>query len=162
MNRRIIFEDENGRCNIVYPDDGFMSPWEKEEQAISRLFEISVPDVHEFIVCRDEQIPKDLTFRQAWKKGDVNEPIKIDLKKAIQIHRERLFIAAHRKIDKLYEEFDQAVLNKDNPLQVAIRRTIVILQKIHEMNLTHCKNPDDVKISVPKELKEVWSFYKLD
>lgn len=159
--KKLIYEDSQGYCRIVSSGDGFQQEWEKEEDAIARLHQSSAPTVTEFIACEADLIPKDRTFRDAWKKGDINEPIKVDFDKAIQIHRERLQKACEAKISRLNSEREIAVEDQDLPKQVAIDRTKKILRNLHQMNLTHCKTPEDIKKSIPRELMDVWIFYTI-
>lgn len=157
MDYRIIYDDADGRCRIVTPDDKFQQVTETSESALARLYEVALPGVVEFLVCTPDKIPQDKTFRDAWKKGDKNEPIKVDFDKAISIHRERLQAACERKIAQLNQELEIALENDNLPQQVAIRRTKKILRTLQNANLTHCKTVEDIKNSIPNELKDVWS-----
>ncbi len=160
MKWRLVYEDVHGYCRIVVPNCQYRQPQETEENALGRLYLQAMPGVIEFIACSAEQIPKDLTFRDAWKKGDTHEPIKIDFPKAVEIHRERIKVAAAKKIVQLEADLEIALKGNSLPLQVALRRTCEILVNIHEvMNMTHCKTIDDVKFCIPKELHDVWFFY---
>lgn len=159
MKRCLIYEDKNGDCRIIIPGERFQQEHESEQDAIGRLYEMSIPSVTDFIVCDLERIPKENTFRPAWRKGTTEEPIKIDLEHCIKIHRERLKEAAERKIQRLNTEFEIAVENENLPAQVAIRRTKKILRTVHEANLSHCKTPDDVKYAIMPELHDVWTLY---
>lgn len=162
MDFVLIYEDDTGYCRIIVPDPQFKQPRESDESSIGRLVALSIPDVIEFIACKKDKIPSDLTFRDAWKKGDKHTPIKIDLDKAILIHRDRIKQACDAKISRLQHELQDAVIRSNLPQQVAIRATIKILGTLsNDMNLTHCKTPNDVKHSVPKELHDVWDFYPL-
>lgn len=161
MNRRLLYTDDTGYLRIVVPSVKFQQPRESESEALARLAAGYLPDVSEFIVCRLEDILTDLTFRDAWIKGDVHEPIRIDFPKAISIHRKRLQKAAEKKVQQLEEEIKVAVERKNLPEQVALIATQKILKTIHEADLTHCKTIDDLKKSVPKELKDVWEYYEL-
>jgi hypothetical protein len=155
----LLYEDDDGNLRILMPSLEYQQPRETEEEALSRLAAGLLPSVAEFLVCRPENIPTDLTFRKAWKKGDPHEPVKIDLDLCLEIHRERLSLASARKIALLNHELELALERDDLPTQVAIRKTKQILRNIHEMNLTHCKTPEDVKHCIPRELREVWDFY---
>lgn len=159
MNFRLIYEDENGYCKIIVPSASFQQPKESDEAAIGRLYAIAIPGVVEFFVCVDERLPQDLTFRDAWRKGTVSEPIKIDFQKALEMHRSRLKEACEKKIKQLNEQLERALENDNLPEQVAIRGTKKILRSIHEMNLTHCKTIEDIKYSIPRELHDIWSYY---
>lgn len=161
MNRRFVYEDTYGNCRIVIPDPRYQQAWEKEEAAVARLADTVLADVTDFLVVRPERIPTDLTFREAWKKGDINEPVKIDLELAISIHRKRIQKAAEKKIEQMLLQLESAIKRQNTPEAVAIRATMKILQTVHQMNLTHCKKADDVKWSVPRELRDVWDFYPL-
>jgi len=161
MDRKLIYEDEKGNCVIIHPFPSFQSAWEKEEMALSRLYEVSIPEVAEFIACNPNQLPRDLTFREAWKKGDKDQPIKVDLNRCLEIHRKRLAQAAEKKIQQLDKQLEIALENENTPEAVAIRGTKRILRQIHNMNLTHCKTPEDVKWSIPQELQNVWDFYTI-
>lgn len=144
---------------MVVPNDKYRQPKETEENALGRLYTQAIPGVIEFLACKEEHIPNDLTFRDAWKKGDTHEPIKIDFAKALEIHRGRLKEAATQKIFDLSIELEVALKGNSLPLQVSLRRTCSILTTIHEMNMTHCKCIADIKYTIPKELHDVWHFY---
>lgn len=160
MEVRLIYEDTSGYCHIITPCTNFQYSKEFEDTAIGRLYSRAIPDICEFIVCKPQFIPTDLTFRDAWKKGDCLEPIKIDFQKALQIHRSRIQEACKNKIENLNEDLELALERDDLPSQVAIRKTRKILRSYHdEINLSHCKNPDDIKYSIPIELHDVWNFY---
>lgn len=159
MKKCLIYEDDNGQCRIIVPNPEFKQAWESEQAAIGRLVSITVPDIIELIACTPDKIPTDLTFRDAWRKGNKDNPIRVDLEKAIEIHRGRIKKAADAKIDSLQSELKIATLNQNLPEQVALKATMAILAKIHNLNLTHCKSIEDVKYSIPKELHDVWDFY---
>ena len=159
MLKRIIYEDSEGNCRIICPDPRFKQKWESDDEALGRLYAAAIPDVIEFIVCAIEKIPSDTTFREAWKKGDLNEPIKIDLQKAMVMHRSHIQMAAEEKIKQLNTELDKAIEDDNLPGQVSVRKTKKILRSIHQMDLSHCKNSDDIKYSIPKELYDVWRYY---
>lgn len=159
MEWRLVYEDLRGYCRIVVPNDKYRQPKETEENALGRLFLQAIPGVIEFLACKEDKIPQDLTFRDAWKKGDIHEPIKIDFTKAVEIHRERLKEAASQKIFDLSVDLEIALKGNNLPLQVSLRRTSQILTTIHEMNMTHCKTITDVKYCIPRELHDVWNFY---
>lgn len=159
MKKRLIYEDQNGYCRIVVPNPEFQQPKESDVEAIARLYALAIPSIVEFIACDEEMLPKDLTFRDAWRKGSVGEPIKIDFAKAEKIHRNRLLIAAENKIVELSDKLELALENDNLPEQVAIRATKKILRSIHLMNLTHCKTIEDLKYSIPRELHDIWHFY---
>lgn len=157
--KKLIYEDSSGYCHIVSSGEGFKQEWEREEEALARLHNAAIPKSLDFLACEEDQIPKDRTFRDAWKKGDANEPVKVDFDKALSIHRTRLEQACARKIAKLNGEHEIARENQDLPAQVAIDRTKKILRKLHEMNLTHCKTVDDIKKAIPREILDVWDYY---
>lgn len=159
MQKRLVYEDAEGNCRIVSPDSLFKQEWESEADAIGRLWAAAMPEITEFIACSIDKIPSDTTFREAWKKGDANEPVKIDVDKCISIHRVRLREACQRKIEALGEQLSVAIMEDNLPQQVATKRTKQILATLHNMNLTHCKNDQDVKYSIPKEIHDVWNFY---
>ena len=159
MKKRLIYEDQNGYCRIVTPNPDFQQPKESSEASIARLYALAIPSVVEFIACDEESIPQDLTFRDAWRKGTVGEPIKIDFGKAEEIHRARIRVAAEKKIEQLNGQLEKALENDNLPEQVAIRGTKKILRSIHAMNLTHCKSIEDLKYAIPRELHDVWEFY---
>ncbi len=159
MDKRLIYEDENGYCRIVIPSPSFKQAYENDEKAIGRLYTLAIPGVIEFLACDPERLPQDLCFREAWKKGTPKEPIKIDFEKAETIHRGRLHNAAENKIAQLNGQLEIALENDNLPEQVAIRGTKKILRSIHEMNLTHCKTVEDLKYAIPRELHDVWHWY---
>ncbi len=159
MEWRLIYEDWNGYCRIVVPNDKYRQPKESEEEAIARLYYQGICGTVLFIACKEKDLPRDLTFRDAWKQGDIHEPIKVDFSKALEIHRQRIKEAAKKKIAQLSQDLEVAIKNKNLPLQVAIRKTCEILETIHEMNMTHCKTLAHIKYCIPKELHDVWTFY---
>lgn len=159
MHKRIVYEDCAGCCRIINPNPGFQQEWETDDEAIYRLYVCALRDVTEFFVCTPDKIPSDKTFREAWKKGTVDEPIKIDLVKSMEIHRSRIQEAAERKLGQLNAKLEIAIENDNLPEQVAIRRTKKILRTIHECDMSHCKTPEDVKYFILPELHDVWTLY---
>ena len=159
MKKCLIYEDINGECKIIVPNSDFKQAWESEQNAIGRLYEVSLPPVFEILVCEIEKIPKDLTFRNAWKKGDVQEPIKIDLEIAKEIHRVRIKHTSLKKIEELNQQLEIAIEKDNLPEQVAINKTKQILRKLHECDLSHCKTVEDIKYSIPQELHNLWIYY---
>jgi iron uptake system EfeUOB component EfeO/EfeM len=159
MKKCLIYEDINGNCRIIKASTNFQQSWESEENAIARLHEAAIPEVTEFMACELEKLPNDLTFRSAWKKGDLNEPIKIDMIVAISLHRDRLKHTCEVKISQLNMAYEVAVEDDNLPLQVSIKKTKQILRTLHECDLTHCKTIEDLKYAIPKELHDVWVFY---
>lgn len=159
MDRFLLYEDETGYLKIIVPNAKYQQPTESASEALSRLAAGHLPDVTMFIVCSPQKVPSNLTFRDAWYLGTVEEPIKIDFSKAIAIHRKRLQHACQKKIDELTKEMAIAFERSNLPQAVAIGRTTQILRNLHEMDLTHCKTIDDIKYSIPRELFDVWDFY---
>ncbi len=159
MEWRLIYEDWNGYCRIVVPNDKYRQAKESEEEAVARLYYQGICGTVLFLACKEEKLPRDTTFRDAWKQGDVNEPIKIDFSKAMEIHRGRIKEAAKKKIEQLSQDLEVAIQKSNLPLQIAIRKTCEILLTIHEMNMTHCKTLHDIKYCIPRELHDVWHFY---
>ena len=155
----LIYEDREGYCRIVKAKQSFQHEFEADDNAIARLHQVALKDVTEFLACDESKIPTDKTFRDAWKKGDQNEPIKIDFEKALSIHRERLKEASETKIQHYRKELE--LCSNNIPKRIAIEKTIELLLKMHKGNLTHCKTVQDIKIAIPKELKNVWTFYAL-
>lgn len=152
-----VYEDKEGYCHILFPKENYKDT--PTDLDITGFYNSHLSGVSEFFVTEMSKIPQDKTFRDAWKKGDINEPIKIDFHKAIQIHRTRLQEACKRKIAQLDSELERALEDDNLPLQVACRKTKKILRTLHEMDLTHCKTLEDIKNSIPKELHDVWNFY---
>ena len=155
----LVYEDSEGKCRVITPFEKFQQIRETDESAIYRCAEMSIPGEVEFIKCSPDKIPKDKSFRQAWVRGDINQPVKIDLEKAIGIQRNYLVDACEKKIAQLNLDLEKAIEDDHLPRQVAIRATKKILRNLHEMNLSHCKTVDDIKESVPRELRDVWSYY---
>jgi hypothetical protein len=160
MDYRLIYEDKDGECRIISPDSKFRQVGESYESSFGRIYDKAMPDIIEFIACKEDKIPKDLTFRDAWKKGDKDEPIKINFQKCMVIHRKRLKEACERKMQMLQKELDALDHKKNVPLSLSLQRTILALSNLHEMNLTHCKTPHDIKYAIPKELWDVWPYYQ--
>lgn len=159
MQYCLIYEDTFGYCRIIMPKGEFWKDVQDKEKAIQYLHSISIPDCVDFIGCLPNAIPQDLTFRDAWKKGDCHEPIKVDFCKALQIHSQRIQEVADRKIEQLNKELEIALENENTPLAVAIRRTKKILRTFGNINLSHCKTIDDIKYTIPKELHDIWTLY---
>lgn len=159
MDRVLLYEDNTGYLRIIVPNEKYQQPQESEAEALSRVAAGHLPDVTTLIVCRPNAVPSDRCFRDAWYLGDQNEPIKIDFSKAIFIHRNRLKQACDRKIDQLTKMMALAFERSNLPEAVAIGRTTQILRYLHEMDLSHCKGPQDIKYSIPRELFDVWDFY---
>ncbi len=154
----LVYSDELGYCRVIAAHFNFRQPLESEEDALGRLHSRAIPNVIEFLACSPDFIPNDLTFRDAWEKGDKETPVKINIEKAIKIHRLRLKKAADRKIEELDKDFQEAFKSHNLPAQVSIQASQRILREIHNMNLTHCKTANDVKNSIPSELKDVWQL----
>ena len=159
MDRRLVYEDQAGYLRIIVPNAKYQQPTESASEALGRLVAGHLPDVTIFIVCRPSEVPSDLTFRDAWYLGTVEEPIKIDFNKSIAIHRNRLKQACDKKIQELTKQMALAFEKSNLPEAVAIGRTTQILRTMHEMDLSHCKNVQDIKFSIPRELFDVWDFY---
>lgn len=156
----LLFEDPEFKfLVIIEPKPGFQQEWEWEDNALLRLHEIVIPEICQFLVVSKDKLPKDLTFRASWRLGDIHEPVKIDMISAERTHRERLIIAGLDKLQQLMKEWGKANEEQNLPLKVALKRTMEIVQTIHEMNLTHCKTIEDLKYAIPRELHDVWKFY---
>jgi len=159
MQYCLIYEDKAGDCKIIYPEGDLWKVLTDEEKAIQHLRNLAIPDCVEFFAVKPDLVLKDETFRSAWKKGTIEEPIKVDFDKALEIHRHRIQEASEKKITQLSKELEIALENENTPQAVAIRRTIKFLRTFHNLNLTHCKTVEDIKYAIPKELHDVWSFY---
>lgn len=156
----LVYE-RDGYCCILNPSPKYQQPGEWDLDAIGRLHANYLPNVVEFFAVKKELLPKDPVFRDAWEKGNVERPIRINLDKCILIHRDRLKQAAMVKIEQLNIELEEAEAKGNTPLCVSIKRTKPILRKMHEMNLSHIKTVEELKFAVPNELKDVWTFYSL-
>ena len=164
MKWRVVYEDEKGNCRVIVPAEDYQRQGETEEEALERLLKAALPIPVNGIVALivpSEKIPTDFTFRDAWRFGDLEEPVKFDLEVCKRIHRERLKKAIEKKLAQLSDELERAIEDDHLPRQVAAKRTKKIMRTMHEMDLSHCKTPDDVKKTVPKELHDVWSFYEI-
>ena len=75
---------------------------------------------------------------------------------SIEIHRNHIKDAAERKIAQLNKELEIAVEDENTLEQTAIKKTKKLLRTSHKMDLSHCKTIDDIKNSIPNELKDVW------
>lgn len=159
MDFCLVYEDPTGKCRVITPCEKFQQLNETDTSAIYRASEMAIPGEVEFIKCSPDKIPSCKAFRLAWVKGDIKEPVKIDLEKALWIQRNYLLDACERKIAQLNLELERALEDDHLPRQVAIRATKKILRNLHEMNLSHCKTIEDIKQSVPRELHDVWSYY---
>jgi len=160
MKKCLLYEDVHGECRIIVPSSEFKQSWETTENAVGRLCEMALPEVADVLVCDIEKIPTDLTFRRAWKKGDCKDPVKIDLEIAKTIHRDRLRHSCAVKIEELDVQLEVAIENDNLPEQVALKKTKKILRNLHNCDLSHCKTANDIKYSIPKELHDVWVYYK--
>lgn len=159
MQYCLVYEDKNGYCKIIQSQGKLWDVCSDEEKAIQRLHSLAIPDCAEFLAIKPDLIPADLIFRDAWEKGDVSEPIKINFVKALAIHRKRIQEVADKKIEQLSREIEIALEEENTPLVVALRRTNKILRTFGEIDLTHCKNVEDIKYSIPKELHDFWDYY---
>ena len=159
MKHFLVYEDEQSRLRILDLQQHFDGKADTGEEELIQAYRRFLPECGAFIACNKEQIPTDYTFRDAWYKGDLHEPVKVDFQKALAVHRRRLKDAAERKIAQLEAEYEVAVKSQNRPQQVASQRTIEILRSIHDMNMTHCKTINDIKYCVPRELKDVWIFW---
>lgn len=160
MEKCLIYEDESGYCRLIVPSKQFKQDWESIQNAMARLHNIAIPSVTEFYAVDIDQIPKDETFREAWVKGTIEEPIKFNLDKAKEIHKKRIQEACLKKIEQLNLDLEKALEDENTPAAVAARRTKKIFRTYHdEINLTHCKTIQDVKYAIPKELYDSWPYY---
>ncbi len=160
MQSCLLYEDPSGFLKIVVPRGDKWASLASQEEFIKQLHDMAIPDCVEFLACKMDALPKDRTFRGAWMKGSPKNPIIIDLEKSKEIHRQRLKEACQRKIDELTKQMVLAFEKSNLPEAVAIGRTTQILHKIPEvMDMSHCKNVQDIKYSIPRELFDVWDFY---
>lgn len=159
MDYCLLYQKEDGSLAILNPSPKYQQPGELDLDAIGRLHAQYLPDILAFIAIKRNKLPADPCFRDAWELGDQNEPIKINLGKCLKVHRQRLQAAADSKIAGLAKELKAAYDKANTPAQVAIQRTIAALSGIGEMNLSHCKTAEELKIAIPKELYDVWNFY---
>lgn len=144
----IVYTGPDGSLKVVHPTPQFMSEWDDENHALDHLLYFDVPkdasNVHVMLVI---DLPKDHTFRDAWKL-DGNR-VSIDMPKSREIHRGRLREARASKLAALDVEYQRADETGD-----ANRKRDVAARKQALRDVT--ADPRIEAAKTPEELKAVW------
>ncbi len=156
---KVAFEEENGGVSILnIAKDPFILEKNSEKAYVKKtlstddVIRMNVPTGAKTLILGDDSLPKDFTFRKAWKisKGKVV----IDMDVAKDIHMNNL-----RKLrnDKFIELGVPFKLHKLLEAAVFPPETVSLLQELRDIpqvfDLSAAKTPEELKELIPDILK---------
>ena len=147
--RKIVFSRPDGGITVVHPvrnsNEAAVSDAEIEQRSWDKL-PLDAINPH---FVNDDQIPKDRTFRNAWKHD-----LSVDMPKAVEIHKTKLRDLRAPKLVMLDVEFMRAVEAGDTNKQAEIGVKKQALRDItDDPRIAAAKTPEELKAIIPDVLK---------
>jgi hypothetical protein len=136
------------KSRLLLPRKGFPPVLEPEALWLQRIAaRIIPPDAQDVHVIEEEDIPRDRTFRNAWKhRAGV---ISVDMPKARDVHRNNLRRARKPMLELLDVEGLRAIESNDNELLEQVKTGKQLLRDAPA-------HPDIEAAQTPEELKAIW------
>lgn len=155
--KRIIWSG-GGVLNIFNPasqkdvERDLNRKFKNEKEYVSFLKARIVPDTAaNVLICDVVDIPTDLTFRDAWKRGAL--PVEINMPKARDIHMDHIREAREPELARLDKEWMRATGQKNTIEADEIEARRQHLRDLPQtLDLTTAKTPERLKTLWPKEL----------
>ena len=135
MKQRIIYQNAEGGVSIIAPTG---------EIPIEDVIAKDVPAGVEYSVVDEANIPSDRYFRKAWKVG--NDDVVIDIELAKDIQRDKWREARAPKLAALDVEYIRAMEQED-----PVRQSEIASKKQALRDVTSTPLPDDIE-----GIKETW------
>lgn len=148
-----IVTAEYGRGDkIRFQVDPSIAYIEREIARATSVYEPKKLPIAGWRVLKDEEIPEDRTFRNAWK--DTPKGIKVDMKKAREIHKGRL----RSQRAPLLAALDTEYMRADEEGKVAEKKRIAKRkQELRDATdhppIAKAKTPDELKAAIPPVLE---------
>lgn len=124
MAKVVVIKNKDGSVEIFHPNMGqWNAELESEDNFVKRLADI-VSNGRNWRVTRQDNIPKDRTFRGAWTDDLSTETVDVNIEKARAIHTDRLRAVRNEKLTQLDILYQRALEDGDEvaKAQVAARK----------------------------------------
>lgn len=146
-NTRIAYTQEDGTVAIVTPTPEFIA----KGGDINDLIAKSVPEGATRSIVRDDELPADRYFRNAWKLG---QGIEIDRPKAEAIHMDKLRAIRNEKLKAEDIEYQKALEYRDDAKMNAVANRKKKLRDMPTNTDLSSLSLDELKLFIPDVLKE--------
>jgi hypothetical protein len=137
--KKIIYTRPDGGLSVVHPVESL-------PEVIARL----PKDATNVQVIEDSELPKDRTFRNAWKS--TNGFIEHDMEKCREIHREKLRRLRKPKLEAADVEFIRA-LEQGLPTPEIAARKQALRDVTADPAIESATSPEELKSVIPAVLK---------
>lgn len=151
--KKIIYTRFDGGLSVVHPARNTYPKIEtlSDDEILQRAMDRLPPDAIDVQIVEEDSIPKDRTFREAWKSG--KNRVEICMDKSREIHKNTLREFRKPLLHLLDVKFIKAIESKDDDLLNEVIRQKQILRDV-------TKHPSLAQANTPDELKQVWPFDK--
>ncbi len=143
MAQKIIYTQDDGGMCIVTPSPN----WKGTIQALAAK---DVPAGRTYQIIEDTEIPKDRTYRNAWKEG--KKAIDIDMPKARNIFLDNVRVLRNAKLAELDVEVVKKVERGESMAELAMeKQRLRDLPATLSVELEKCKSVEDfenIKIEI--------------
>jgi hypothetical protein len=150
--RRVIYTRPDGGISVLAPAAGARLADESEDDFVQRIILKDVPaDATDVRVIDASEVPKDRTFRNAWRQ-QANE-LAVDMPKARAIHMDRIRRARQSELERLDLEWMRAMGRKDQPAADVFEAKRERLRNIPQtFDLTGAATPEELGALWPADL----------
>jgi hypothetical protein len=147
--RKIVFSRPDGGITVVHPVRNSNETTLLDAEIEQRSWDKLPLDAINPQFVNEEKIPKDRTFRDAWKHD-----LSVDMPKAVEIHKTKLRDLRAPKLVMLDVEFMRAVESGDAKKQKDIADKKQALRDVtDDPRIAAAKTPDELKSVMPDALK---------
>lgn len=152
MTKVIVVKNSDGSCAIIHPAKEMFDPQSKtrgllaskgitfnsDEEVMQYIINKDVPKGQAYRVTDKANLPQDRTFRNAWTDQGLTETVDVDVKKAQEIHKDKLRELRTPKLAALDVEYMQA-------LEKGTSTTEIVAKKQALRDVTKTKLPTDLE-----------------
>lgn len=140
---KVIFAGENGVASILTPV--IPEGCDDKEAELTRTIAKDIPVGVDYEIVKDEDIPTDRTFRNAWEKD--SKAIKVDMPKARVIHMDHIRLARNERLGKT--DIEMMIAGEQGKDTADLKKERQDLRDIP-------KDFDLSKAGTPDALKKLW------
>lgn len=138
----IVYDPPDGPTAIVYPSKSWIRSGRRLQDLAAEVVPAGVP----YQIVEDRVIPRDRTFRDAWRRNA--ESIGVNMTKAREIHREKVRRARKPRLEALdVEQMRRLEMPGADVSDVAQRK-----QRLRDMPA----DPEIENAKSPQALKAIW------
>lgn len=156
--KRIIFNRQDSGVSVVVPAPQFVARFDTEAKALQAIIAKDIPsDALNVETVNVDDIPSDRTFRDAWTRMPGGRTIGIDMKKAREIHAQRIAATQGSRLVTLKLDEHAAQLAGRTTDAVAFAAKRAALESLdlsaHGARIANAANPTALSAVWPVELE---------